>query len=288
MRNGTRAAGNSAALFLCAALTFTLTACNTTSLVQSRPERAAAVAFDHDWQSQRIDARPFVLRAYHSAYAPNQPDLAVYIEGDGVAWVTPSVRSNDPTPDTPLTLRLAVQDPTPNRLYLARPCQYATPAELEHCDPAYWTSHRYAPEVVKSLNAAIDQAMRESGARQVSVFGYSGGGNLAVLIAGQRNDVTRVVTIAGNLDHGAWTRFHGDTPLYGSLDAADVAQTISAIPQVHFVGADDDVVPAIISKSYLARSTDPSRITIIKVPNADHECCWVSKWPALLRSHVYH
>ncbi|MEX2616673.1 MAG: alpha/beta hydrolase [Alphaproteobacteria bacterium] len=246
-----------------------------------------AVANDHGWRPAQIVAGQFVLRTFHPAYNKNQPDLAVYIEGDGVAWVSRSIRSSDPTPDTPLTLQLAVQDPTPNRLYLARPCQYATQAELTRCDPAYWTSHRYAPEVVDSLNAAIDQAKRESGARQISLFGYSGGGNLAVLVAGQRRDVTRVVTVAGNLDHGAWTRLHRDTPLFGSLDAVDVAQAVSAIPQVHFVGSDDDVVPAAISGSFLDRSGDTSRITVINVPGADHDCCWTEKWAALLRGYVY-
>ena len=279
---------NSAALFLCTGILLSLGACNSVALLQSRAERAATVATDHGWHMEPVAAGQFVLRAYHPPYVRNHPDLAVYIEGDGVAWVTPSIRSNDPTPDAPLTLQLAVQDPTPNRLYLARPCQYATQAELTRCDPAYWTSHRYAPEVVDALNTAIDQAKREAGARHISLFGYSGGGNLAVLVARQRRDVTRIVTVAGNLDHGAWTRLHRDTPLFGSLDAVDVAQAVSAIPQVHFVGDDDDVVPAAISESFLDRSGDTSRITVINVPRADHDCCWTEKWRALLRDYVYH
>ena len=279
---------NSAALFLCTAGFLLLGGCNAVSLLQSREERAATVASDSGWRPERIAAGQFILRAYHPGYHRNQPDLAVYIEGDGVAWISPRVRSGDPTPGTPLTLQLAVQDPTPNRLYLARPCQYVSPAELARCDPAYWTSHRYAPEVVDSLNTAIDHAMRVSGARRISVFGYSGGGNLAVLVAARRKDVTRIVTIAGNIDHGAWTRLHRDTPLFGSLDAADLAQAVAGIPQVHFVGNDDDVVPVSISDSFRKRAGDTSRIAVIKVPDADHECCWVEKWPALLRGYVYH
>jgi pimeloyl-ACP methyl ester carboxylesterase len=119
------------------------------------------------------------------------------------------------------------------------------------------------------------------------LFGYSGGGALAVLVAAKRNDVIRVVTIAGNLDHAAWTRAHGDAPLTGSLNPAEAADRISRIRQIHFIGRDDEIVPPAIAASYLGRVADRSNISVIEVPGADHTCCWAEKWPALLRAHVY-
>jgi predicted esterase len=250
-------------------------------------ERADTIAGKSGWIRQQIATPGFTLRAYHTSYLTGHKELAVYIEGDGVAWVTPTVISSDPTPDTPLTLELAVQDPTPNRLYLARPCQYASESELSRCNPAFWTSHRYAPEVVESLNAAIDQSKRESSAQSLYLFGYSGGGNLAVLLAARRTDVAKVVTIAGNIDHAAWTTLHGDTPLFGSLNAAAEADATSGIPQIHFSGAKDDTVPASIAASYRNRARDRSHIAVVSVAGADHQCCWVQKWQQLLRQYVY-
>jgi len=174
-----------------------------------------------------------------------------------------------------------------NRLYLARPCQYQTPQALASCAPRYWTSHRYAPEVVASLNAAIDQVKRSSHAKRVILFGFSGGGALAVLIAAKRTDVVQIVTIAANLDHVAWTRMSGDTPLFGSLNPADFASRISTIPQQHLVGLDDKVVPLAVAESYIGRMTDRTRVKIVKVSGADHSCCWVDRWTNLLRSHIY-
>jgi len=274
------------ALFLLSAVSL-LSGCNAVSLLQSREERAQSVAQENGWTKQQFATGQYTITGFRPRYSRGSDALAVYIEGDGVAWVTPTVISSDPTPDTPLTLSLAVQDPTPNRIYLARPCQYAPQRELAQCDPAFWTSHRYAPEILASLNKAIDQAKQESGAQHIRVFGYSGGGNLAILIASQRTDVTAIVTIAGNIDHGAWTRAHGDTPLFGSLDAVDVADSVAHIPQTHFVGEEDDVVPPHVSASYAGHAGDTSRLSIINVSGADHDCCWVEKWPSLLKAYVY-
>ena len=286
MLHKARAAVYTAALFFASGM-WLLSACGGVSLLQSRSERAETIAREHGWIAQSFPTPGFTLRGYHGRYQPGQDRLAVYIEGDGVAWVTPTVISSDPTPDTPLALGLAVQDPSPNSLYLARPCQYATEFELSRCNPALWTSHRYAPQVVEALNAAIDQAKREAGAESLYLFGYSGGGSLALLLAARRTDVAKIVTVAGNIDHAAWTRLHGDTPLHGSLDAAAEADAVSAIPQVHFSGAEDKLVPSSIPASYRRAARNPSRIAVVSVADADHLCCWIDKWPQLLRQYVY-
>jgi len=285
MSSKARATVTTVALFLSSAIF--LTGCASIALLQTRTERADNAAKSAGWISEIFATKQFTLQGYRPASMALGGVLAVYIEGDGVAWVTPTIRSSDPTPDEPLTLRLAIQDPTPNRLYLARPCQFLAPRARAACSPDYWTSHRYAPEIVDALNDAIEQAKRRARAPKITLFGYSGGGALAVLIAARRNDVSRIVTIAGNLDHAAWTRLHRDSPLTGSLNPAKVADRISQIRQIHFVGRDDAVVPPAIAASYLGRVTDRSNISVIDVPGADHTCCWVEKWPALLRRYVY-
>lgn len=105
---------------------------------------------------------------------------------------------------------------------------------------------------------------------------------MAALVAARREDVTALVTVAANLDHAAWTAHHGDSPLSGSLSALGVATTLSKLPQVHFSGEEDDVVPASVNAGYLALS-DARFVRQVELPDFDHHCCWVANWPVLLR-----
>jgi hypothetical protein len=273
------------ALFLAGALF--LSGCAPVALLQTREERADTVAREAGWIREKLTAGRFTLRAYRPRIVANDGTLAVYIEGDGVPWETPTVRSFDPTPDNTITLQLALQDPTPNRLYLARPCQFLAPRELAACNPAYWTSHRYAPEIVAALNDAIEQEKHRTQTRNITLFGYSGGGALAILVAASRRDVSRIVTIAGNLDDAAWTRLHRVAPLIGSMNPAKSADGVSHIRQIHFVGREDKIIPLAIAASYRGQVKDQSNILVIEVPGADHTCCWVEKWPSLLRAYIY-
>lgn len=206
--------------------------------------------------------------------------LTIYIEGDGRAFRHRNRPSADPTPKRALGRELALQDPGGDVLYLARPCQFRPHPLPPPCRPEAWTTGRFSEAVVAGVNEAIDQAAR--GHDGIALVGYSGGGTLAALIAARRRDVVSLVTIAANLDHGLWTGLHGVTALTGSLDAADAARTLQSIPQVHYVGGRDDVVPVAIVQSFTARMDDTSRVAIRVEPGFDHDCCWVDAWPRLL------
>ena len=206
----------------------------------------------------------------------------VYIEGDGFAWRRNSVLSSDPTPKNPVALKLAARDPRAAVLYIARPCQFLDPQNLKTCPPGYWSSHRYGEEVIASINEAIDQFAKRTGASEIDLVGYSGGGSIAALLAARRSDVTSLVTVVANLDHEAWTRIHDVSPLSGSLNATDIAESIQHIPQYHFVGTKDKIVPLSVTESFLDRITNSSHVGIERIPGFDHECCWVDSWPALL------
>jgi pimeloyl-ACP methyl ester carboxylesterase len=137
------------------------------------------------------------------------------------------------------------------------------------------------------MGAAVDEAKRRAGAERVALFGYSGGGAIAALLAARRGDVTRLVTVAGTLDHARWTHDGGVSPLAASLNPADEAARLQSVPQVHFVGMDDRVVPPAVVNSYLARMTDRSRAELVRVAGFGHECCWERDWAALLARYVY-
>ena len=239
------------------------------------------MAEDTGWQRQQIPAGRFTLTGYAKGLDSAGRDLVVYIESDGYAWRSRWALSPDPTPRDPQGLRLALRDSGPRVLYLARPCQFARDA-WQGCEPIYWSSHRYGEAVVAALDQAIDEVKTRVGASAVSLLGISGGGVVAALLAARRDDVAQLTTIAANLDHAAWTEHHEVSPLTGSLNPADFAERLEQIPQRHFVGAADDVVPPIIVESYLARMTDRSKTEIIVIPGFDHDCCWIDAWPGLL------
>lgn len=259
----------------------------------SPAERAAAaerLAAAHGWLSLQLAGGPFDLQAFVPAVGGGPPPqrLTVYIEGDGLAWLDASTPSLAPTPGDPVALRLAMAHAGGPAAYLGRPCQYTQGAALRHCHPRYWTSHRFAPEVMDAMDRAVQQLQHRSGATELVLVGYSGGAAVAAHLAARRSDVAAWVTVAGTLDTDAWTRTLGLSPLHGSLNPVRVAAALSRIPQWHFTGSDDRVVPPRLLHGFLqaqARggSRDAVAPTVQRMDGFDHVCCWAREWPRLSR-----
>jgi pimeloyl-ACP methyl ester carboxylesterase len=219
-----------------------------------------------------------MLAAYVRLPAPGRP-LTVYIEGDGRAWLSRWRFSDDPTPTDPVALRLAAVDPTPNLVYLARPCQYTDdPA----CHSRYWLGGRFAEEVIAATDQAIEHLRRRIAAPAVHLVGFSGGGAVAALVAARRRDVASLRTVAGNLDHEQVTQRAGVSRLDGSLNPADYAVALAGIAQHHFVGADDRVVPRSAIERFAERVGDPRCVRVSVVEGTSHEGGWAERWPDLL------
>jgi len=249
-----------------------------------RRDHADQLAAASGWQRVRLPAGSFVLAGYLPQTIPaDNQTLTVYIEGDGLAWITASLVSLDPTPLQPIGLALALRHPQGAAAYLARPCQYVEGVETRGCSAEYWTSKRFAPEVVAATSQAIDTLKQRFQAQQLVLVGYSGGGALAALVAAHRQDVKLLVTVAGNLDHRAWTEQHHATPLTGSLNPADAWQELLNVPQIHFVGGKDQVVGREVAAAYASRFPADRRPKIQVVPEFDHTCCWAEQWPDLFR-----
>ncbi|MCG3203311.1 MAG: hypothetical protein NFCOHLIN_03253 [Gammaproteobacteria bacterium] len=254
--------------------------------------QAFRIARSAGMESSIIEAGGFGVQAFHRGLA-GATSAIVYIEGDGQAWDAPHRPSRDPTPEDPIALRLAALDRSAAVLYLARPCQYQPRAALAACPREYWTSGRYSGKIVAAMDHAIDAVLQQGGARGTRVplglVGYSGGGAVAMLLAARRSQVQWVVTLAGNLDHSAWTSAHKVTPLTNSLNAADAAPSLRALPQVHVIGGRDRVVPRSVTEAYLQRSGAGAAIEVIELPDFDHRCCWTLHWPdqvcAALKAH---
>lgn len=277
------------AFLLLAILSFSFTGCLTVPSSDERISTADRIAQEAGFRRTRVRTAPFLLTAYTKIREPGQP-LHIYIEGDGYAWVTRNRVSGDPTPRLPLALELAAEDPAPNVVYLARPCQY-TPMEMNSaCEEAYWTGKRFSEEVVSSMDQAVDHfVLGPQGQREnvkspgIHLIGYSGGGTVAVLLAARRQDVLNLRTVAGNLDPAGFNEFHEVSPMEeGSLDPMGAAEKLRSLPQVHFSGTEDPVVPPFIAENFAKRSESPGCVHVMEVDGADHVNGWTEAWPRLL------
>lgn len=200
--------------------------------------------------------------------------LRVYLEGDGKAWATRSQPSIDPTPAVALIARLAADDPEP-AAYVARPCQYVM---NDRCSFRVWTDRRFSLEAIDSVSYALDQVKFRTGATQLELVGYSGGGTVALLLAARRSDVISVQTLAGNLTPGAWVQFHRLSPLSGALEPSTFAERLRSIPQRHLVGQFDQVVTPSLAKIY-REAVKPSCVEMAVV-GASHSEGWGTAWAA--------
>ena len=257
-----------------------MTACTPAGL-EARRDESRRLAERSGWERLAIDAGHFVLIAHRPPAQQGAQTLSVYIEGDGLAWLGRSEPSLDPTPLDPLALRMALGHPSGAAVHLARPCQFTMQAEGRNCSARYWTTHRFSAEVVASMNRAIDRLKADHGARALELVGYSGGGAIAALVGARRDDVARLITVAGNLDHAAWTRLHRLTPLVGSLNPAEWAPVLANRWQIHLSGAEDREVPPELAEAWVRRTGSTATTSLRVVPGFDHHCCWAESWPAL-------
>ncbi|MFT5720428.1 MAG: dienelactone hydrolase [Motiliproteus sp.] len=253
---------------------------------QQRTQNAQQLAADKDWQPYIIKTPYFELMSYQPPMNQGEllqaEQLSIYIEGDGLAWITRRQISSNPTPNNPLALTLALQDRSHRSVYLARPCQFVTEPHQRGCGKKYWTSARFAPEVISAMDLAVSQLKDKFQATRLILVGYSGGGAVAALLAARRSDVVKLITVAGNLDHKAWTEFHKSSPLTGSLNAANYRKELSMVEQTHYVGEKDRVIPPFLARRFIAGLSSRAKAKVVVVLEQTHGCCWDTRWPDLL------
>lgn len=201
--------------------------------------------------------------------------LHVYLEGDGSPWRHRYTVAEDPTPLRPVMLKLMALDTDP-ALYLGRPC-YHGHAKDRGCSPELWTGRRYGPEIVDSMAAGLTGFLAHTAYSHLALFGHSGGGTLALLLAPRFSATDAVVTLAGNLDPAAWTAGHHYSPLQGSLNPAGMRNQGWA--EYHYFGSADLIVPPSIFEP-IARRRTGARVSVLA--GFDHGCCWERIWPAIL------
>ena len=248
------------------------------ALVQSPTQRASAIADEAGFRL--ADVGDTGLRAYlrKTGGADNNGSLTIYIESDGAPWPSPNRPPGDPTPVKQVVLEMAASDPSSMVAYLSRPCQYLSAESLSHCSPEFWTHGRFSEAAISKSTEAVQALKNATNATRISLVGYSGGGTVAALLSARRTDVNCLVTVASPLDTNAWTKAIGVSPLRTSLNPAQVATQWAHLPQTHFTGGNDEVVPAYLAP--IAVATMPSA-TIVMEQKFTHNCCWAEEWRRL-------
>lgn len=230
---------------------------------------------------QRYQTKTFLLTSYQRL-SPTPTTIHLYIEGDGNSWKTRYQLSDNPTPKQPLALTLALEDPHTDVIYLARPCQY-TPLELDkNCTPKYWSSHRYAIEVIESTNEVLNNIKTKYRNKDFVLIGFSGGGAVAALVATQRKDIQSLITVAGDLNHVALNQYHHTTPLHGSLNPSMHTDKIKNLPQHHLSGNKDKIVPPWLSEQFAQKVNNPACIKVTTLKNVDHHRGWREHWREII------
>ena len=250
---------------------------------QSPREALQQLAEEHGRQLEVLPGHAFPLVILAPRPAEKMTRLRVYLEGDGHSWATATQPSLDPSPHNLLVPRLAVDDPTPNA-YLARPCQFVMAAA---CQSALWTNRRFSQEVVTRLSQALDQLKQRYGNREFELVGYSGGATLALLLAAQRDDVTQVQTLAGNLSPRLWAQMKGLSPLDGSLDPLDYRHRLALLPQRHLIADADPIIPSGLADRYQQALGSPLS-HYVHVPGATHDRGWEAIWSQWVNTPLAH
>ncbi len=234
-------------------------------------------ASNFGFHSQSYQGVGFVHQVY-SNQQPRSEFLHIYLGGDGTPWDKVDRIASDPTPRNPIMLRMMALDSVAS-IYVGRPCYHGL-SQSPGCDAQWWTSARYSESVVESLRSVLTQLSTEQEMKGAILFGYSGGGTLAMLLAERVPFVKGVVTIAGNLDVDAWTEYHSFSSLTKSLNPASMAPLGRHIVQLHVLGSQDKLVPIHLVEKVLQRQGIHSQVI---VKDVDHQCCWEANWTQLLQ-----
>lgn len=226
-----------------------------------------------------------IQTSYFSIFSLQKKDITcknkslhVYIEGDGLAWINRRTISSDPTPINSTILKIINEDENECKIYLTRPCQYLN---FGICEKKYWTSHRFSPEVLKSFDESLDILKNRYENSDFTLIGHSGGGAIVTLLGAKRDDIKRLITIAGNLDIQKWTTFHNISKLTESLNPADFTKDLEKIEQYHLIGNNDKIIPKDIFLSYYSKFINKNKITFSYV-NESHNCCWEKPYKKLM------
>ena len=187
---------------------------------------------------------------------PGKP-LRIYLEGDG-----------NPNPSDKIALYYAEQDPSTNVIYVARPCQWSKD-KICQTKPEIYKEQRFHSEIIQEIEEVISYLKSKYKAPKIELVGYDGGATVALNLASQI-EVARVITIAGILDTNAYTRQNGIPEMPDAQNPADKLSILAEIPQIHYVGGEDEITPRRGAERFVAKMKRPKSAVVKSVPGIGH------------------
>ena len=183
--------------------------------------------------------------------------LRIYIEGDG-----------NPNPSDKIALYYAEQDPSQNVIYMGRPCQWSED-KLCKSKPEIYKEQRFHPEIIREVEEVVLYLKNKYKAPEIELIGYDGGGTIALNLATQMN-VKRVVTIAGILDTNIYTHQNDLPDMPDAQNPAENLSILADIPQIHYVGKQDEVTPRRAAERFVAKMQNPKSAEVRSVSGVGH------------------
>jgi len=183
--------------------------------------------------------------------------LRLYIEGDG-----------DPNPSHLVALDFAERDTNPNVIYIARPCQWSNEPLCKQ-KPNIYGQDRFHTEIMSEMTELITYLMKKYHATDVELIGYDGGAVVALNVA-TKVPTKRVITIAGIVGLSSYNAYHN---LPDTEDAEDPEKNhfeLAKIPQIHYVGARDEITPRQLAEYFVKKLDQPKSAVVKVVPDVNH------------------
>jgi predicted esterase len=118
--------------------------------------------------------------------------------------------------------------------------------------------------------------------KKLELIGYSGGAAIANYLAMRLDNIESIRTVAGNLDHKKFCEIHSVPYLERSKPPIKDFKKLEKIPQIHFVGEKDKIVPIDIAQEFVAKFQNKKCAQIIVVKNATHQEKWLIDWKNII------
>lgn len=239
---------------------------------QSRLNYALDTANQYEFTSEVIPAK-FPIQIFYKNYKSKH--AVIYLEGDGLVINIRGEVAQNPTPTDPMALKLAsVDNREISKIVINRPFHFTNRI---NADSRYWTTARYSPEVIQAIHDVIKTCQARFNFETIEIVAYSGGAAVALLLVPKFDNLTKITSFAGNLDHVNWTKYHKSQPLFESLDPLKNKALLAKISQTHFVGESDDNTTAELAQIY-KQKVGSDNVTIVAVPGFSHDSNWPEIW----------
>ena len=207
---------------------------------------------------KQIETEYLTFAVWEKSEIEKGKPLRIYLEGDGT-----------PNPSDKIALYYAEQDTTNNVIYMARPCQW-TKDKVCQSKPEIYKEQRFHPEIIREIEEVILYLKSKHKAPSVELIGYDGGATVALDVAAQMNDISRVITIAGILDTNAYVHQNNLPEMTDAQNPAEKLAVLAQIPQIHYVGAKDDITPRRTAERFVSKMHHPISAVVKSVPGVNH------------------